>query len=129
MSIYFSSYFENSYPNTSTSSETIFSTETQQIANFELSKFEEIGRSHIINSTNKESSSQGNKTTTISSDPQVVNNESVVAKPLEPKPTFNNLIVTSPSVDYTQILIGRIHHHFSQKTVSLLFFNIFITVK
>ena len=42
----------------------------------------------------------------IDDNPRAVTNESVIAKPLEPKPTSINLIVGSEVSDYTDILIG-----------------------
>ena len=46
------------------------------------------------------------KLSSLTDNPQLVTNESVIAKPLEPKPTSINLIVGSEVSDYTDILIG-----------------------
>ena len=56
--------------------------------------------------TRNESRIVSDKLSSLTDNPPVVTNESVIAKPLEPKPTSINLIVGSEVSDYTDILIG-----------------------
>ena len=79
--------------------DTIYQTSTSKNANLQISKFAEIN------------TQEDDKTTKLMEEILNVTNEPAVAKPLEPKPTLVNLMVSHVSgaegpMDYTDILIG-----------------------